>query len=74
MVEDALPVSQDDRITIKPWKVSPAALAGEEEKELFDERGLLRWKMTMKPGAETVLEWGYDMAFPYKMSPQLAED
>ena len=73
VVEEAVPVSNDDRIEITLTDVKPQRATDDEAKRLFEERGTLRWSLELAPGAGAVVEWGYDVAFPYKSDPVIVE-
>ena len=69
LIEEVLPVPQDDRIRISPYKMAAGALDSAEDLKDREEKGVWRWRMSMKPGQETALRWGYTAAFNEKYTP-----
>ncbi len=74
LVEEALPVSRDERIVITPEGMQPAALAGEEDLEDREEKGLWRWRLKLRPGQEATVRWGWSAAFDEDLSPTFGQD
>ena len=73
LVEEVIPVSQDDRVEIKPIDPFPAPLRTDEDLKDREEKGIYRWKLTMKPGQDAVVRWGYSAAFDEDLSPVFTE-
>lgn len=69
LIEEVLPVPQDDRIKISPYKMAAGALDTPEDLKDREEKGIWRWRVPMKPGQETALRWGYTAAFNEKYTP-----
>lgn len=69
LIEEVLPVPQDDRIKISPYKMAAGALDTPDDLKDREEKGVWRWRMTMRPGQETALRWGYTAAFNEKYTP-----
>ncbi|MDP7063158.1 MAG: DUF4139 domain-containing protein [Planctomycetota bacterium] len=74
LVEEALPVSWDDRIDVEVGKLQPGALESEEDLAAREERGIYRWHLTMAPGATQAVRWGYELSFDEDLNPYLEEN
>lgn len=73
LVEDVLPIAQDDRIKITPHRMQEGALASEQDRKDREERGVWRWRIKLRPGAESALRWGYVAAYNEKYTPQIGQ-
>ncbi len=73
VVEEALPMSRDERIRIKAVQLSPNVLDDDESRKLREEKGILRWRLDLAPGASQRIVWGYDAAFDEDLEPILIE-
>lgn len=71
LIEEVLPIAQDDRIKISPYKMHAGYLDTDQDKQDREERGIWRWRVTMRPGAESTLRWGYVAAFHEKLTPSI---
>ena len=71
LVEEVLPISQDDRIKIAPYKMQSGYLDTEQDKQDREERGVWRWRIKMRPGAENTRRWGYVASFNEKLTPSI---
>ncbi len=69
LVEEVLPIAQDDRIKIAPYKMQAGYLDTDQDKQDREERGIWRWRVKMRPGAENRLRWGYVASFNEKLTP-----
>ncbi|MAW59569.1 MAG: hypothetical protein CMJ94_01895 [Planctomycetes bacterium] len=69
LIEEVLPVPQDDRIKISPYKMHAGALASEQDMEDRAEKGVWRWRMNLRPGQETAMRWGFVAKFNEKLTP-----
>lgn len=56
-LEEALPVSQDDRIKVKIDQVSPDA-------EIMDNKEMATWTLLLEPGVETIVTFRYRIEHP----------
>jgi uncharacterized protein (TIGR02231 family) len=74
VVEEALPLSRDNRIEVKVVQLQPAPLDGEEDAANRDERGLYRWRLRLAPGAVETVRWGYVLSFDEDLAPVLSEN
>lgn len=74
LIEEAFPVSRDDRIEIQPIAAKPAALAGEQDLADRQERGIWRWRVELAPGASQTLRWGWSAAFDEELAPEFGAD
>lgn len=73
LVEEALPVSQDDRIRIKPLQMYEGALKSEADLKDREEKGVWRWRLPMAPGAEIEMRMGFTMTFKESLRPVMDE-
>ena len=73
LVEDVLPLSQDDRIDMAPYELNPAPLQDEDSLKLQEERGVYRWRIKLSPGATSLIHWGYEASFDSDLNPVLVE-
>lgn len=71
LVEEVLPISQDDRIKIAPYKMQAGYLDTDQDKQDREERGVWRWRIRMRPGAENTVRWGYVASFNEKLTPSI---
>lgn len=69
LIEDVLPVAQDDRIKIKPYRMAQGALESEVDLKDREERGVWRWRIKLRPGEDSTLRWGYEAEFSEKVQP-----
>jgi uncharacterized protein (TIGR02231 family) len=69
LIEEVLPIAQDDRIKIAPYRMHAGYLDSEQDQQDREERGIWRWRMKMRPGAELELRWGYVASFNEKLTP-----
>ncbi len=69
LIEEVIPVSQDDRLKITPYKMHAGALDTKEDRKDREERGIWRWRVRFEPGQERVLRWGYIAAFHERYTP-----
>jgi uncharacterized protein (TIGR02231 family) len=69
LVEDVLPVSQDDRMKIAPIEMHKGALESEQDLKDRKERGIYRWRITMRPGQKMAMRWGFTAAFNENLIP-----
>ncbi len=74
LIEEALPISNDERVVITPAGISPEALDSEEDLLDREEKGVWRWRVKLRPGEEAELRWGYTAAFDEDLSPYFSED
>jgi len=71
LIEEVLPIAQDDRIKIAPYKMHSGYLDTDQDKQDREERGIWRWRVKMRPGAENQLRWGYVASFNEKLTPAI---
>jgi len=69
LVEDVIPVSQDDRMKIAAIELHKGALDSEEDLKDRLERGIYRWRITMRPGQKMAMRWGFTAAFNENLIP-----
>jgi uncharacterized protein (TIGR02231 family) len=69
LIEEVLPIAQDDRIKIAPYKMHAGYLDTDQDKQDRKERGIWRWRVKMRPGAEYRIRWGYVASFNEKLTP-----
>ncbi len=69
LVEDVIPVSQDDRMKIAAIELHKGALESEEDLKDRLERGIYRWRITMRPGQKMAMRWGFTAAFNENLIP-----
>ncbi len=74
LIEEALPLSRDNRVEVKVVQLQPAPLDGEKDAADRDERGLYRWRLRLAPGAVETVRWGYVLSFDEDLLPVLSEN
>lgn len=74
LVEEALPMSRDDRVDVEIGSLQPTPVETEEDLIAREERGLYRWRMTMAPGSTQAVRWGYELSFDEDLDPFLQEN
>jgi uncharacterized protein (TIGR02231 family) len=74
LVEEALPMSRDDRVDVEIGTLQPKPVETEEDLTAREERGLYRWRMTMAPGATQAVRWEYELSFDEDLEPYLQEN
>ncbi|RMH03230.1 MAG: mucoidy inhibitor MuiA family protein [Planctomycetota bacterium] len=74
LVEEVLPISRDDRITIEPEGIEPAARAEEDDLADRTEKGVWRWRLKLRPGEEKTVRWGWRASFDEDARPVFGED
>lgn len=74
LVEEALPLSRDNRVEVKVVQIQPAMLDTEKDQADRSERGLHRWRLTLAPGAAETVRWGYVLSFDEDLFPVLEEN
>jgi uncharacterized protein (TIGR02231 family) len=73
LVEEALPMSWDDRFKVEVQKAEPPADDAEADLALREERGLYRWRMYLSPGASQAIDWGYELSFDEDLLPVIQD-
>ena len=73
LVEEALPMSWDDRFKVEVEKAEPPADDAEADLALREERGLYRWRMYLSPGASKAIDWGYELSFDEDLLPVIQD-
>lgn len=73
LVEEALPMSWDDRFKVEVEKAEPPADDAEADLALREERGLYRWRMYLSPGASQAIDWGYELSFDEDLLPVIQD-
>jgi uncharacterized protein (TIGR02231 family) len=71
LVEEVLPVSQDDRIKISARQMHKGYSDTDKDKADRKERGIYRWHLTLRPGDELAMRWGYSAVFNEDLVPQI---
>jgi uncharacterized protein (TIGR02231 family) len=71
LVEEVIPVSQDDRIRITAKQMHKGYADTDDDKTDRKERGIYRWNKTLRPGAELVMRWGYSAVFHEDLVPRI---
>jgi len=74
LVEEALPLSWDDRVDVEVDNLAPSPLEGPEDLVEREERGVYRWRLTMSPGSTQGVRWGYELSFDEDLEPVLREN
>jgi hypothetical protein len=74
LLEDVLPLSNDDRVEVSAIQMKPAPLDDEESMQLRAEKGVYRWRIQMSPGASQNIHWGYEVAFDKDLHPVFLEN
>lgn len=74
LIEEALPMSSDDRIEVEVSSLSPQPLADPEDLIEREERGVYRWRLVMSPGSTQGIRWGYELSFDEDLFPILHQD
>lgn len=74
LVEEALPMSWDDRVDVEVGNLQPKPVEGEDDLIARDERGVYRWRLTMAPGATQAVRWEYELSFDEDLEPFLQEN
>jgi len=69
LVEDVLPVSQDDRMKIAAIEMHEGMLESEEDLKDRKERGIYRWRITLRPGQKLEMRYGFTAAFNENLTP-----
>lgn len=69
LVEDVLPISQDDRMKIAPVELHDGALESEQDLKDRKERGIYRWRLRLAPGAKVNMRYGFTAAFNENLTP-----
>lgn len=72
LVEESLPRSRDERVTIKPVRLQPAPMDDADSRAARDQ-GIYRWRFELAPGATRRITWGYEAAFDEDLDPILME-
>ena len=73
LVEEALPMSWDDRFKVEVQKAEPPADDAEADLALREERGLYRWRLYLSPGASQTIDWGYELSFDEDLLPVIQD-
>jgi hypothetical protein len=73
LVEEALPMSWDDRFKVEVLKAEPPADDREADLDLREERGLYRWRLYLSPGASQTIDWGYELSFDEDLLPVIQD-
>ncbi|KAA3613393.1 MAG: mucoidy inhibitor MuiA family protein [Planctomycetota bacterium] len=73
VVEEVLPVSGSGGVEVEPVEVQPMPLRDPDSVRDMREKGVLRWRMQLMPGAEQYLRWGYIYSFDEDAEPALLE-
>ena len=74
LVEEALPISRDDRIKIEPRGMRPTAESGDQDLKDREERGIWRWRVKLDPGGKTAIRWGYTASYDEDLRPAYGQD
>ncbi|MGB0954063.1 MAG: mucoidy inhibitor MuiA family protein [Planctomycetota bacterium] len=74
LVEEALPMSWDDRIEVEVDDLQPRPLAGPDDMIAREERGVYRWRLQVAPGSTHSVRWGYEISFDEDLDPVLSEN
>ncbi|HBF22566.1 MAG TPA: hypothetical protein DDW23_02005, partial [Planctomycetes bacterium] len=74
LVEETIPVSDDDRVEVGLLNVQPAALIGEEDLLDREEKGIIRWRISLPPAAEQAIHWGWKVSFDEELQPIFGEN
>lgn len=69
LVEDVLPVSQDDRIKIAAVDIHSGALDSEKDLKDRKEKGIYRWRFKLAPGQKLNMRYGFTAAFNENLTP-----
>lgn len=73
IVEESIPISNDNRIGVKAVQLQPAPLDAESDRALREERGLYRWRLNLAPGATQSVRWGYALSFDEDLNPVIGQ-
>lgn len=74
LVEEALPMSSDDRLEIEVGDLVPQPLEGADDLLEREERGIYRWRLVMAPGSTQGVRWSYELSFDEDLSPVLHQE
>lgn len=74
LIEEALPLSWDDRIEIEVDDLQPRPLTGPDDMIARNERGVYRWRLQIAPGSTHSVRWGYELSFDEDLNPVLQEN
>ncbi|MCH2100938.1 MAG: DUF4139 domain-containing protein [Planctomycetes bacterium] len=73
LVEERLPRSRDERVSVKPTRLNPAPLDDPSAQDLREQQGIYRWGFELAPGASRRISWGYEASFDEDLAPVLIE-
>lgn len=65
-VQEALPRSRDERITVRLDAARPEPSTAKDDQKLRDERGLLTWRLVLPRAGKAGIEWRWSARFPEK--------
>ena len=74
LVEEALPMSFDDRVDIEIGSLSPQPLGEADDLVAREEGGVYRWRLMMAPGSTQGVRWGYEISFDEDLTPVLRQE
>ncbi len=74
LVEDVLPVSQDDRMKIAAVELHKGALDSEKDLKDRKERGIYRWRLHLTPGQKLNMRYGFTAAFNENLTPVFTDN
>ena len=74
LIEEALPMSWDDRIEVEVDDLQPRPLAGPDDIIARTEKGIYRWRLQVAPGSTHSVRWGYELSFDEDLDPVLQEN
>ncbi len=63
VMEEFIPVSRDNRVTVKAVEMRPAPEHDEEALKLQKEKGLYGWRLKLAPGETRNVYWGWAIEF-----------
>lgn len=64
IVQEVLPTSTDERISVRLGDVSPALSKADEFKRPRDEQGILTWVLDVPQNGKAEIRWGYEVRWP----------
>jgi uncharacterized protein (TIGR02231 family) len=72
-IEEALPVSNTNKVAVSFTELSPDPLDDEEAMTAREEQGLYKWNLVLAPGQRAQVSFGYELSFDEDLSPSISE-
>jgi uncharacterized protein (TIGR02231 family) len=73
VVEESLPLSNSDSVTVSVADISPQTVNDDEAVAKQKERGVYRWEFRLHPGESKAVNWGYELSFDEDLYPTVSE-